>query len=235
MVLNEEQWIKELREKRIAYGISQGRLAVASGITREYLNKIESGKMKPSKELLETLHKELARFNPEAPLTMLFDYVKIRFPTLNIQHIIKDILKLNINYMLHEDYGHYSYTEHYSLGDIFIYTSADEEKGVLLELKGRGCRQFESYLLAQQRSWYDFLMDALVDGGVMKRIDLAINDHTLRWVQRQVAPTLKMLKKIDKGNGTDYMETIEQQAKLTEKHEMIIKQQTTPAKDLVES
>ena len=45
MVLNEEQWIKELREKRIAYGISQGRLAVASGITREYLNKIESGKM----------------------------------------------------------------------------------------------------------------------------------------------------------------------------------------------
>ena len=178
MVLNEEQWIKELREKRIAYGISQGRLAVASGITREYLNKIESGKMKPSKELLETLHKELARFNPEAPLTMLFDYVKIRFPTLDIQHIIKDILKLNINYMLHEDYGHYSYTEHYSLGDIFIYTSADEEKGVLLELKGRGCRQFESYLLAQQRSWYDFLMDALVDGGVMKRIDLAINDHT---------------------------------------------------------
>ena len=75
MVLNEEQWIKELREKRIAYGISQGRLAVASGITREYLNKIESGKMKPSKELLETLYKELARFNPEAPLTMLFDYV----------------------------------------------------------------------------------------------------------------------------------------------------------------
>ena len=31
------------------------------------------------------------------------------------------------------------------------------------------------------------------------------------------------------------VETIEQQAKLTEKHEMIIKQQTTPAKDLVES
>ena len=36
-------------------------------------------------------------------------------------------------------------------------------------------------------------------------------DRTLRWVQRQVAPTLKMLKKIDKGNGTDYMEMIEQQ------------------------
>ena len=53
--------------------------------------------MKPSKELLNTLQKELAKFNPEAPLTMLFDYVKIRFPTLDIQHIIKDILKLNTN------------------------------------------------------------------------------------------------------------------------------------------
>ena len=178
MVLNEEQWIKGLREKRIAYGISQGRLAVASGITREYLNKIESGKMKPSKELLETLYKELARFNPEAPLTMLFDYVRIRFPTLDIGHIIKDILQLNIQYMIHEDFGHYSYTEHYYIGDIFVYTSPDEEKGVLLELKGKGCRQFESYLLAQERSWYDFLMDALVDDGVMKRLDLAINDHT---------------------------------------------------------
>ena len=83
MVLNEEQWIKELREKRIAYSISQGRLAVASGITREYLNKIESGKMKPSKELLENLHKELARFNPEAPLTMLLDRKSTR---LNSSH-----------------------------------------------------------------------------------------------------------------------------------------------------
>lgn len=60
-------------------------------------------------------------------------------------------------------------------------------------------------------------------------------DRTLRWVQRQVAPTLKILKRIDYGNGTDYLKTIEQQAKLTGKHEMIIKQQTSPVKDLIES
>ena len=34
----------------------------------------------------------------------------------------------------------------------------------------------ESYLLAQHRSWFDFLMETLVEGGVMKRLDLAIND-----------------------------------------------------------
>jgi len=39
----------------------------------------------------------------------------------------------------------------------------EQEKGVLLELKGCGCRHFESYLLAQERSWYEFFMDCLVE------------------------------------------------------------------------
>ena len=100
------------------------------------------------------------------------------FPTMDIKHIIKDVLRLNIQYMLHEDWAYFSYTEQYYIGDVFVYTSDDEEKGVLLELKGKGCRQMESYLLAQERSWYDFLMDCLVEGGIMKRLDLAINDRT---------------------------------------------------------
>ena len=365
--------------------------------TREHLNRIKAGKVNLTNDMKLKLLEALEKFNPEAPLFLLFDYVRIRFPTLDIRHIIKDVLKLNINYMLHEDFGFYSYTEHYYLGDIFVFTSADEEKGVLLELKGKGCRQFESYLVAQERSWYDFLMDALLEGGVMKRLDLAINDRagildipeltekcnreecvsvfrsfksyasgelikkleqdkagmghtlyigslksevyfccyeknyeqyaklgipvseapiknrfeirlknerayyavkdllthydaertafsiinryirfvdmeedkrredwklndrwawfigkgreplklttqpepytlsrTLNWIARQVAPTLKMLKKIDAGNNTDYLKDIEQHAKLTEKHEQIIKQQTAPVTELIE-
>ena len=34
----------------------------------------------------------------------------------------------------------------------------------------------ECYLLAQERSWYDFILDGMTAGGVMKRLDLAIND-----------------------------------------------------------
>ena len=384
-------------EKRNAYGVSQKRLALMAGISREHLNRIEAGKVHLTNGMKLKLLEALERFNPEAPLFLLLDYVRIRFPTLDIQHIIKDVLKLNINYMLHEDYGFYSYTEHYYLGDIFVFTSADEEKGVLLELKGKGCRQFESYLVAQERSWYDFLMDTLLEGGVMKRLDLAINDRagildipeltekcnreecisvfrsfksyasgelirkqeqdkagmghtlyigslksevyfccyeknyeqyaklgipvsealiknrfeirlknerayyavrdllthydaertafsiinrylrfvdieedkrredwklndrwawfigkgreplklttqpepytlsrTLNWIARQVAPTLKMLKRIDAGNNTEYLKNIEQHAKLTEKHEQIIKQQTAPVTELIE-
>lgn len=148
-----------------------------AGISREHLSRIETGKVNLTNDMKQKLADALEKFNPDAPLFLLFDYVRIRFPTLDIQHIIRDVLKLNIRYMLHEDFGFYSYTEHYYLGDIFVFTSDDEEKGVLLELKGKGCRQFEGYLVAQGRSWYDFLMDALIEGGVMKRLDLAINDR----------------------------------------------------------
>ncbi|MCU9778260.1 replication initiation factor domain-containing protein, partial [Enterococcus faecalis] len=45
------------------------------------------------------------------------------------------------------------------------------------ELKGRGCRQFESFLLAQKRSRYAFFDDCLKTGRVMNRLALAINDR----------------------------------------------------------
>ena len=396
ITLNETDFLTVLKEKRLSYGVSQTRLAIMAGISREHLSRIEAGKVNLTEDMKQKLIEAVEKFNPDAPMFLLFDYVRIRFPTLDIQHVIRDILKLNIDYMLHEDYGHYKYTEHYYLGDVFIYTSQDEEKGTLLELKGKGCRQFESYLLAQERSWYDFLMDALLEGGVMKRLDLAINDRTgildipeltakcnneecvslfrsfksyasgelvkhneqdkagmghtlyigslksevyfccyeknyeqharlgipieeapiknrfeirlkderayyavrellthydaeqtafsiishyirfvdrepdkrktdwktndrwayfigenrppikltsqpepytlvrtLNWISRQVAPTLKMLKKIDAGNQTDYLKTIEDNAKLTEKHLKIIEQQTADTEELI--
>lgn len=176
-LLNEQTWLQHLKEKRLAYGLSQNRLAVATGITRQYLSDIETGKVKPSEDLQQSLWEALERFNPDAPLEMLFDYVRIRFPTTDVQQVVENILQLKLSYFLHEDYGFYSYSEHYALGDIFVLCSHELDKGVLVELKGRGCRQFESYLLAQQRSWYEFFMDVLVAGGVMKRLDLAINDH----------------------------------------------------------
>ena len=176
--MNEEttSFAETLKSKRKAYGVSQNKLAVTASLSRQYISEAETGKTIPPADKQELILTALEKLNPEAQLTMLFDYVRIRFPTTDVKHIVHDVLKLNLDYMLHEDYGFYSYTEHYVMGDIFVLTSQDLEKGVLLELKGQGCRQMESYLLAQERSWYDFLLDCLVEGGVMKRLDLAIND-----------------------------------------------------------
>ena len=174
--LNDTDWIDHFKEQRTQYGVSQNQLAVMAGGSREYISRLESGKVTLTEEIKAKLPDALDKLNPENPLEMVLDYVRIRFPTQDVKHVVEDILKIRLDVMIHEDFGFYSYSEHYVLGDVFVLTSPDEEKGTLLELKGKGCRQMESYLLAQHRSWYDFLMDALLEGGVMKRLDLAIND-----------------------------------------------------------
>ncbi|EQF06634.1 helix-turn-helix family protein [Clostridioides difficile CD131] len=136
--MSTEEWIKNLREKRIEYGVSQNKLALSVGITREYLNKIESGKTIIKNEMKEKLIKSLERFNPELPLTMMIDYIRIRFPTTDVKNVVNNILKLKLEYMIHEDYGFYSYSEHYVIGNIFVLVSQDIEKGVLIELRGKG-------------------------------------------------------------------------------------------------
>ncbi|MCQ4643999.1 helix-turn-helix domain-containing protein, partial [Blautia coccoides] len=84
-LLNDTDWNTDLKEKRLAYGVSQNKLAVAAGITRQYLGKIESGGAAPSEEIKENLLQALERYNPETPFTMLFDYVRIRFPTTDVR------------------------------------------------------------------------------------------------------------------------------------------------------
>ncbi|WP_394371285.1 MobT family relaxase [Clostridium baratii] len=167
-----------LQNKRLLYGVSQNKLAVISGVPRQYISDVETGKILPDKDKQKYILNELEKMNPELSLTMMIDYIRIRFPTTDVKYVVNEILKLKLEYMIHEDYGFYSYSEHYVIGNIFVLVSQDIEKGVLIELKGQGCRQFENFLLAQHRSWYDFLLDALLAGGVMKRMDLAINDMT---------------------------------------------------------
>ena len=141
--MNDKNFIEELRQKREEYGVTQTRLAVACGISREYYNRIEKGKQPLNDELKEVLEKQIERFNPQEPLFLLIDYFRVRFPTTDALAIIRDVLQLKSDYMLYEDYGKYGYESKYVLGDINIMCSMQEHLGVLLELKGKGCRQHE--------------------------------------------------------------------------------------------
>lgn len=173
---NKTLWHQEIQQTRLACGLSQNKLAVAAGISRPYLSEIETGKIQPSLQIKQKIQDTLDRYNPEYPLELLFDYVRIRFPTNDVAAICHELLRINMDYMLHEDYAFYSYTEQYRFGDIILMTSHDAAKGILLELKGKGCRQFENFLLAQHRSWFDFFRSSTNENAVFKRIDLAIND-----------------------------------------------------------
>lgn len=105
MYMNQIPWYQRLKEKRLEYGVSQNKLAVHIGISRQYISEIETGKVTPSDSLQAALFDVLEQFNPDVPLEILFDYVRIRFLTTNPKPVIEDILKLKMEYMLHEDYG----------------------------------------------------------------------------------------------------------------------------------
>lgn len=175
--MNNKDFMQEVKEKREEYGISQSRFAVACGISREYYNRIENGRTPLTEELKQEITKQLERFNPDEPLFLLIDYFRVRFPTTDALTVIKNVLHIKAKHMLHEDYGKYGYEEQYFTGNIVLLVSSNPVLGVLLELKGKGCRQMEAYLTAEGRSWFDFMMDCLSAGGVMKRLDLAINDR----------------------------------------------------------
>lgn len=148
--MENNEWIWHFREERERNGISRKAVAAVAGISREYLCRLETGKLPVTDKTRKRLAAALKTLYPD-PLNLMIDYVRVRFPTMDARHIIEDVLRLKMNYMAQEDHGLYSYSSMYVLGDIAVMTSPMEEKGVLLELKGKGCRQFEAYLDGQKK------------------------------------------------------------------------------------
>lgn len=174
--MKEQELLEKVKKMRMESGMSQRQLAKMLGVTREYINKVETGKKLLSRHLKELLEDLLLQYDSGYTPEILFDYCRIRFPTQDIRYVIEKVLRIRMCYMLHEEHGFYGYSEQYVFGDMSVMTSPDPKKGILLELKGRGCRQFERYLMTQRRNWYSFFREVKEEGGVLKRIDIAIND-----------------------------------------------------------
>ena len=69
IALNDTEWIQDFADRRLQYGVSQTKLAVMAGISREHLSRIESGKVAVTEEmkvkLLEALRSEERRVGKE--------------------------------------------------------------------------------------------------------------------------------------------------------------------------
>lgn len=172
----DEIWWQNVLAKCSEYEISQERLATFSGISRRHFIRLKKGENVLTEPLKAKIEKALKQLNPDAPLNLMIDYVRIRFPTTDICRVVNNIMKLGMIHMIHEDIAHNGYDECYCMGDITISVSQDIKLGCLIEMKGKGCRQFEGILEAQERNWYDFFLLSLNEGGKFKRLDLAIND-----------------------------------------------------------
>lgn len=168
---------REIRERRKRDGLTQKELAQMLGVTHTYLNEVETGRRNASVELQKKIDYFLELYDPDNKLEILFDYVRIRFPTTDVCEVEELVLGVSRECFILENHAFYGYASQHILGDIVIMISDDPKKGCLLELKGKGCRQFEAYLNGQGRTWYDFFYTVQENKGVLKRIDLAINDR----------------------------------------------------------
>ena len=174
--MNDMEFIEALKTKRNACGYSQSRLAKELHISRQNLNEIENGKTRASKEMKHTLLHYLDYCKCTQPFTLNIDYLRVRFPTTDALEIIKNVLAMKAEYFIHEDYGLFGYEELYRYGEIIVTASKDASMGVLLELKGMGCRHLEHVLQARKTGWYHFLSRCMDYEGIFKRLDLAVND-----------------------------------------------------------
>lgn len=166
-----------LREKRTEYQVSQQRLAVESGCSRRYISMIETENYCASEKMQAAIVTGLDQLNPNKGLELVFDYVRLRFDTHDVNHMIERILQIKMIYMVCEDYAFYGYIAEYIFSHIQVMISPEEdEEGTMIELKGQGCREFENLLMAQGRRRFDFFMQCEKENVHYKRIDLAIND-----------------------------------------------------------
>lgn len=170
-------WAERLRERRKACGVSQETLAERAGIGKTYLSKLEKGKRIAGKALRERLEKALGSLLPENEMETGFRYMRIRFPTRDAGHIMEEVMKVRVECFQKEPRALYGYTGRYVTGDIVVMISKEKEKGTLLEMNGKGCRQFETYLNGQGRTWFDFFEAAEEAGAVWKQITIVLGDR----------------------------------------------------------
>lgn len=130
----------------------------------------------------------------KSQLTSMVDYVRISFKTHDIDHIIQNVLHINREFMTEEPRGFYGYIGTWRMDMIKVFYSApDDERGTLIELSGKGCRQFESFLECRGKTWFDFFQDCLNEKGNFTRLDIAIDD------KKTYFSIPNLLKRVQKG------------------------------------
>ncbi|WP_273753688.1 replication initiation factor domain-containing protein [Leuconostoc mesenteroides] len=176
-----------LKYVRQILNVSQDSLAKRLKITRQTVNRFETGEQKISNKFLDKLlgaYPELAE-----SIEVQFDWVSLTFPDLTSKQVIADVLRLQDNLFLERPTSQNFYTREMAFaGEKNIYIqdfapvknpetqAVDQKFGTTLYLTGKGTRLFEKALLEQSMNWRDFFEKARLYRGHLTRLDIAIND-----------------------------------------------------------
>ena len=137
---------KELKAMRLKTGLSQREVAKAMSISHSSLSLYEVERRKISEELAERLIKFYQSVETNEYLEAHFDYMRVCFPTNNHVKVIEEVLKLDYDLFVFKETKLYGYREMYFYGDIRVLNSDPmTDRGVLIELAGQGCRNYEVF------------------------------------------------------------------------------------------
>lgn len=183
---------KEFENARLSLGLSVGdTCALVDSNKRSYARWRNKGDVPNEKfELLIETTKISKDDNKQ--LTASIDYLRVRFRTCQFQRIINEVMGLGNKPFISEVYSRYGYTGFESFNHINLYYAVDDDQqGTLIEMTGQGCREFEWYLINEQkRSWTDFFKKCYKFSSSFEdkhfdrkdfvrftRIDIALDEH----------------------------------------------------------
>lgn len=176
----QKPFFEEVERIREGWKIDLKDFVLVAGVSERHYRRMRSCKCKAKREMQRQIVSALRRMNPKCPLDVLIDYVRVRFSYVEkegIENVCRYVLKIPFERFECTGAGWSGYESKYEYGHIYLCTSSNEEMGMIIELKGQGCRQFEQYLIAENRTWLQFFQSVNMYGGIYKRLDLAINDR----------------------------------------------------------
>lgn len=138
---------------------------------------VENGKTNPSSALQAEIDRLLKNWNDEPELTLMFDYMRVRFPTHDAKAVIAKILGLTPEHLIFEEHDFYGYSAMYIFSNIQVMVApVGSNLDTLVEMKDQDCREFEGILLGHGENWYDYFLRVDEASGIFKRVDIVIND-----------------------------------------------------------
>ena len=87
--------LKELMRRREEYGVSKKKLAEEAHLSPRYLRRLETGEIGLTERMERQISDALDRLSPGEKLSLVIDYVRIRFKTTDFHHIIRNVLRID--------------------------------------------------------------------------------------------------------------------------------------------
>lgn len=191
---------KELKKMRLSCNVAQAKAAEVVGISQNYLSKIELGRRILTKEIEERLvgyyQYVLDHTHHNDVLEAKFDWVRIRFRTNDWELIAREYLCIDPDMFIYKHTGKFGYVACYDFGKIQVLESKKgDNRGVLIELTGQGCRNYEEILEARGETWRDFFLRCKTFGDISyNRVDYCMDDKI------GIVSIPELIKKVEKGH-----------------------------------